>query len=267
MLDDPFLDDHGKSRRLLGCSINSGSTRAAELAGCLGFHVIWIEMEHTSADLRLAESLCVAAQAGGAVPLIRTAGSERDQILHALEVGGRIIVVPMVNTAAIARQVVTHGKFPPLGRRGFNTRSRAARFGIDPFHAEQMNRENFLFPQIETLEAVRNIDAILDVDGLGGIFVGPGDLSTELGKPGHYENPALVEHVCLVISKARARGLHAGILAERPTLIDHAIGAGADLCVIASDVSAMIRTWRDVLQTRGQQPANATPKHAASPSA
>lgn len=252
MTTDIFTDDSGKPKILFGCSINSGSTRAAELAGSLGFDVIWIEMEHTSADLRLAEGMCVAAQAGGAIPLIRAAGSERDQILHALEVGGRIIVVPMTNNAVIAQTIVKHGKFPPLGRRGYNMRSRAAKFGVDPFHAEKMNGDNLLFPQIETLEAVHNIDAILDVEGLGGIFIGPGDLSVDLGTPGHYENPVLVDHICKTIQKARKRGLHAGILVEKSPLLDQAINAGADLCIIASDLSAMIRVWRESLQARGK---------------
>jgi 4-hydroxy-2-oxoheptanedioate aldolase len=251
MKTDIFTDDSGKPKILYGCSINSGSTRAAELAASLGFDVIWIEMEHTSADLRLAEGLCVAAQAGGALPLIRAAGSERDQILHALEVGGRIIVIPMTNTAQIAQTIVRYGKFAPLGRRGYNTRSRAAKYGIEQFHADQMNRENLLFPQIETLEAIHNIDAILDVEGLGGIFIGPGDLSVDLGSPGHYENPVLVDHVCKTIQKARKRGLHAGILVEKSPLLDQALEAGADLCVIASDLSAMIKTWREALKARG----------------
>lgn len=250
MTTDIFSDDKGRPKVLFGCSINSGSTRAAELAGAMGFDVIWIEMEHTSTDLRMAESMCVAAQAGGAIPLIRTAGSERDQVLHALEVGGRIIVIPMTNTAAIAQRIVQHAKFPPLGRRGFNTRSRAAGYGVNPFNAERMNQGNLLFPQIETLEAIKNIDAILEVEGLGGVFIGPGDLSMELGTPGQYENPILVEHICKTIQKARKRGLHAGILVEKTPLLDQAIDAGADLCIIASDMSAMIRTWKESLAAR-----------------
>jgi 4-hydroxy-2-oxoheptanedioate aldolase len=219
----------------------------AELAGRVGFDVIWIEMEHTSADLATAEALCVAAKAGGAIPLVRTVGYRREHILHALEVGGRIIVVPLVNDAEAADEVVRHGKFRPLGQRGYNTRSRAADFGIEPLPMERMNEETSLFPQIETLEAVNKLDDILAVEGIGGVFIGPGDLSCDLGCPGRMSDPQLRRIVSDCIARARAAGLHAGILVSPGPLLDEAIQAGADLCIISSDFGAAIQVWREQL--------------------
>ncbi|MBI2195368.1 MAG: 2-keto-3-deoxy-L-rhamnonate aldolase [Planctomycetes bacterium] len=248
MPGDPFTNPQGKARRLFAAAVNSGSTRVAEMAGLLGFDVIWIEMEHTSADLAAAEAMCVAAKAGGAIPLVRTAGYRREHILHALEVGGRIIVVPMVNDAEAAREVVRHGKFRPLGQRGFNTRSRALGYGLDPASMARANEETCLLPQIETLEAVRRLDEILAVDGLGGIFVGPGDLSADLGRPGRFDDPDLRAMVVGCVAKARARGLHAGVFAGEGPLFEESARAGADLFIAASDLQAAITLWQQQLQ-------------------
>lgn len=241
---DIFLDADGKGRVLFGCGIHSNSARLAELAGHTGFDVVWIEMEHASADLATAESLCVSAEAGGAIPLIRTAGTRREHVLHALEIGGRIIVVPLVNDADTAREVVQHAKYRPLGRRGFNTRSRALMYGLDLDAMNRANQETCLMPQVETVEAVKNLDEILRVEGVDGVFVGPGDLSADLGRPGKFDDPELCEMVCRCIRKTRAAGRHAGILVGEGPLLDAALDAGADLGIIGSDNKAVIDAWR-----------------------
>jgi len=246
-MSELFSDDQGQPRVLWGAAINSASPRAAEMAARVGFDVVWIEMEHASVDLLTAEAMCTAAQAGGAVPLVRTIGCRREHILHALEIGGRLVVVPLVNDAETAREVVRHGKFRPLGERGYNTRSRAARFGLEALPAARMNAETCLFPQVETRAAAANVEAILAVDGIAGVFIGPGDLSADLDRPGDFANPELREMVTACIRAARAAGKHAGILASPGPLLDDALAAGADLCVIGSDFGAMIQVWREQL--------------------
>src|ERR1043166_9287174 len=94
-----FTDKQGHPKRLIGCAIASGSVRLAELAARTGFDCVWIEMEYTAFDLAAAEAACIAVEAAGALPLVRTAGYRREHILHALEIGGRIIVIPLVNDA------------------------------------------------------------------------------------------------------------------------------------------------------------------------
>lgn len=244
-MPDVFSDKNGRPHVLLGAAINSASPRAAELAGRVGFDVVWIEMEHASADLMTAEAMCTAAQVGGALPLVRTSGYRREQILHALEIGARIVVVPLVNNAETAREVVRHGKFRPLGERGYNTRSRAANFGLEPLPAARMNAETYLFPQVETREAAANVQEILALEGIAGILIGPGDLSADLDRPGDFANPALCDLATTCIRAARAAGKHAGILVAPGPLLDAARAAGADLCIIGSDFGAMIQVWRD----------------------
>src|SRR5206468_5373601 len=115
-----FTDSSGQPRILRGVAVYSGATRLAEMAAQTGFETIWIEMEHGPADFGAVESLCMAIEAGGGVPTVRIPDGQRHHVLRALEVGARIVVVPMINGAEQAKQIVQYGKFPPLGLRGYN---------------------------------------------------------------------------------------------------------------------------------------------------
>src|SRR4051812_17984264 len=90
---DVFLGADGRRRVLIGTAVYTGSTRLAELAGKIGFGAVWIEVEHGPAGFELVESLCVATEAGGAVPTVRIPDNQRHHILRALEVGARVVVV------------------------------------------------------------------------------------------------------------------------------------------------------------------------------
>src|SRR3954469_6339779 len=176
MSSNPFIGSDGRPRLVRGVTIYTGSARLAEMAALVGFETVWIELEHSPISWNQAESMCAAIEAAGAVPTIRVPNWERPNVLLALEVGARIIVVPMVNTPEQAREVVRHGKFPPVGERGFNSRTRGVGFGLTGMTESLLAETNdsiHLFVQIETPEAVQNVEAICAVPGLAGIFIGP----------------------------------------------------------------------------------------------
>lgn len=249
--DDPFLGPDGGGRVLIGVTIYSGSTRLAELAARCGCDAVWIEMEHGPAGFSEAEAVCVAVEAGGGIPCVRVADAQRTHVLRALEIGARIVVVPMVNTAQEAERIVEHGKFPPLGYRGYNTRSRGTGYGLDGFAelTARANARSHLFAQIETLEAVDNLAAICGVRGLSGVFVGPGDLSVSLGCPGELNSPTMVSVVADCVRKARAAGKHAGILVAPGALLDAALAAGCDLAFCGGDVMDLANGWQKLATT------------------
>jgi 4-hydroxy-2-oxoheptanedioate aldolase len=249
MEKDIFKDEQGRARVLRGVTIYSNSTWLAELAGRVGFETAWIEMEHGAAGFEKVETLCLAAQAGGAIPVVRVSDSERTHILRALEVGARIVIVPMVNTPAQARQVVEYGKFPPVGKRGFNLRSRGVHFGLNGAKTDfdEANHRTFLFAQIETQEAVHNFEAICGMEGLAGIFIGPGDLSASLGLTGDLNNSQIISTVTDCIRRARAMGKHAGILVAPGPLLEAAFKVGCDLAFFGGDVMDLASTWKKLL--------------------
>lgn len=252
MQSDPFLDASGRPRTLRGVAVITGAPKIAEMAGRLGFDAVWIEVEHGGASFSEVEALCVATEAGGATPAVRLPDGERHHVLRALEAGARIVIVPMINDADAARKIVRHGKFAPLGERGFNTRSRGLNFGLDGLDkiAETFARANaqtHLFAQIETREAAENVDAICQVDGLSGILIGPGDLSVSLGKTARFTDPELIALVENSVRRARAAGKHAGILVAPGPLLDAAFAAGCDLAFVGGDINDLAKAWRGVL--------------------
>ena len=258
---DIFLDASGKPRLLRGVAAYSGSTRLAEFAARLGFETVWIEMEHGPADFGQVEQLCMAIECGGGIPTVRIPDGQRHHVLRAVEVGAQIVVVPMINTAEQARHVVQYGKFPPLGARGYNVRSRGVEYGLagakDGF--ARANDRTHLFAQIETIDAVDNLAEICDVKGLSGIFIGPGDLSVSLGCTGNLAGQQLIDTVCECIRRARACGLHAGILVPPGAMLDAAVAAGCDLMFYGGDVAELGNAWPKLLALVDQPTKAARP--------
>ena len=248
---NPFQDESGAATTIFGVSIYSGSPRLAELACRIGLKVVWIEMEHGPADFTQAEAMCYAARAYGGVPLIRLPDATRNYVLKAVEVGAQIVVVPMVNDAATAREIVKHAKFPPLGSRGMNGNTPGTHFGLEgiPAILGQINSFVHLFAQIETCQAVDNLEAICQVEGLDGVFIGPTDLSVDMGIPGQYENPKLLETVAQVTRTACNSGKRAGILVPPGKLFDTALDAGAQLIIAGGDVSNLKVAWSELMKT------------------
>ena len=181
---------------------------------------------------------------------MRLPDGERHHVLRALESGARIVVVPMVDDAAHARRVVEYGMYAPVGARGFNTRTPGMGFGLtDPVQAmARANEGTHLFTQIETVQAVENVDEILAVEGLSGIFLGPGDLSVNLGVTGQMTDPRLRAMVLSCIEKAKSAGRHCGIFTLPGPLLEAAMEAGCDLVVCGGDVMDLARAWTRLLE-------------------
>jgi 2-keto-3-deoxy-L-rhamnonate aldolase RhmA len=257
---DIFSDHEGQPRIVRGLSIYSGSVRLTELAGRLGFDTVWIEMEHGPTDFTQAESICHAIEATGGFGTIRISDAQRTHVLRALETGARMILVPMINTAEQARRVVEFGKFPPLGQRGFYTRSRGLDYGLTPLpdRFDDANARTHLIVQIETQQALDNVSEICRVPGISGILMGPGDMSASLGITGDFKHPRLISAVQECIRTARAAGLHAGALAPSPgPMLEAALSAGCDFVFCGGDINDLIDPWRRILTELPTKPSRA----------
>ena len=155
----------------------------------------------------------------------------------------------MVDDAEYARRIVDVGKYPPLGHRGFNTRTRGMGFGMLDLQQvlARANAQTHLFAQIETTTALANLDEILAVDGLSGIFMGPGDLAVSMGRPGQMADPELREAVLSSMAKAKASGKLTGIFTLPGPLLSAAMEAGCDLVVCGGDVMDLGKAWTQLL--------------------
>jgi len=187
----------------LGTFFQTGSATTAECLGLAGLDYIIIDTEHGPFEVESAMSFIRAARLTGTTPFVRVKDSSRAAILKMLDAGAMGLVIPNVRSAQEAREIVTWGKYFPLGERGIAPTSGNAYWTQDwarnlDDYFRISNTETLLIPQCETIGCLEQIEEIAAIDGVDGIFVGPFDLSAALGRPGDFENPdhqAAIERV------------------------------------------------------------------------
>jgi 4-hydroxy-2-oxoheptanedioate aldolase len=236
---------------LIGCGIESLHPAATELAGMIGFDLVWGDLEHGAASPHQVEVFCIAAKAGGAWPIVRVSFTERAHIMRALEAGARLIAVPMVENAATARRIVEFGKYRPTGNRGFAASTRGVQYGMGSSLAniDWANRETHLFPQIETVQGLRRCREIVGVEGVSGAVIGPSDLSISLGRPLNFDDPKVIRAVSEAVRITRAANKIAVCVSAHPPLVRAAAEAGAQIFISAGERSSLRVHWQQVLKS------------------
>jgi 4-hydroxy-2-oxoheptanedioate aldolase len=228
---------------VLGSWLTLPDALATEAMAQLGWDWLLIDMEHSPAALHQAAAMLTACRTTDAVAIVRPAWNESSQIQRALDLGARGIVVPVVNDAGDARRVVTDARFPPLGERSRGGVRANLAWHTDPMtYFQRANDEILVLPQCETKTAVDNVDAILAVEGIDGVFVGPNDLAASTGKhwPGAWlkddDYMALIKKVSAATAKANKV---AGILARDAQMAKEMADLGYRFIGVGGDVNFM----------------------------
>ena len=248
---------------LLGIAVHRFDLAFVEMASLLGFHALWIEMEHLPITFREAADLCRLASALGMLTMIRIPDASRDNVLKAAECGPDILDLPMGNTPEMLAQFVSHARFAPEGNRGFFGASRAVRYGLDGDIAEaqrRVNRELCLMSQIETREAVERADELCRVPGIDAIFLGPGDLSTSLGVTGEVRHPTVLDAMNKTIVIAKFHGKRVAVMGSAADAGEWA-RKGVDLLFCGSDTACLKAGAQAILNDARQSlaaPSNPT---------
>ena len=175
------------------------------------YDFIVIDTEHGCFTYEQVQMLVQAARLHGIHPVVRVAGKQYHLVSRALDMGTSSVMMPVVETAAEADQVVNWAKYPPQGMRG------AGSFGIlldanKRQFIQQANQDGLVILQIETQKGVENLDEILKNPFVDVIFIGPLDLSISLGIPGEFQNPLLHQAFDKIITKSRLAGKCVGIM-------------------------------------------------------
>ena len=225
----------------IGTWMSMAHPSIAEILAMAGYDWVVIETEHTAIDVSEVLRLIIAIEQRGSVPLVRLAWNDPIQAKAVLDSGAAGVLVPMVNNKADAELAVQMTKYPPLGSRGVGL-ARAQGYGehFDDY-VQNANADSLLLVQIEHREAVNNIEDILSVAGIDGIFIGPYDLSLSLGIPGNLTHPILLEAKHKVLSATLAHGLIAGVHFVQPST------AAADCEKAISDGYRFIALGTDIL--------------------
>jgi 2-keto-3-deoxy-L-rhamnonate aldolase RhmA len=193
----------------LGGWLSLPDLSVAEIMAGAGFDWLMIDGEHGAFDLGTLQQAFAGLRGTATVPLVRVPWNDAVRIKQVLDIGGEGIMLPQVNSAAEARAAVAACKYPPEGIRGFGPR-RASDWGrnIDAYVAGA-NDELLVIPQIESVAAAKDIDAILDVPGIDAICLGPNDLSGSVGLLRQVEHPTVANAIDHVIARCKARGVPA----------------------------------------------------------
>lgn len=188
-----------------------------EVAGYSGFDFVILDMEHGPATFSELQNLIRAARLANIIPVVRTSDSTETSISKPLDLGAFGVQIPQVTSASTAEACVRAARFFPLGERGVCRFVRAANYSSLP-REEYFKRanESLVIIQLEGKEAIRDIENILNVEGIDIIFVGPYDLSQSLGVPGQINHPLVLEAMNDIVKRARSRGIVTGTFTDTP---------------------------------------------------
>ena len=220
----------------------------AEICAQAGFDWLLIDGEHGPFDLRSILAHLQAMAAYSVSPIARPPRGDTTVIKQYLDLGVQTLLIPMVETAEQAAQLVQDVRYPPDGVRGLGTSlARAARWNNISGYLKSANREICLLVQVETVNALENLPKILGVDdGVDGVFIGPSDLSASMGHIGNPGHPEVVAKITAALSSIRAAGRAAGVLCMDPELATayekagaNFIGVGVDTLILSQGAKAL----------------------------
>jgi 4-hydroxy-2-oxoheptanedioate aldolase len=230
---------------VLGAWLSLPSVPAARIMARLGFDWLVVDMEHTAQNPSLmADMVATIADAGSCAPIVRIPANSVEWFKWALDAGAWGVVVPMVNTREEAQRVVECAKYPPLGTRSIGGAFGPYGFGITdwPSYARTANDETIVTIQIESKQALENLDDILSVPGIDVAFIGPNDLHAQLGLTASSEGaePEFVDALERIKVGARKHHVAPGIFSRDGEAAAERVRQGFQMISVTSDISSMI---------------------------
>ncbi|MCK4923205.1 MAG: hypothetical protein KAS71_19290 [Bacteroidales bacterium] len=210
------------------------------LAQC-GFEYFIIDNEHGTYSFEDISNIIAAARGADISVIVRIPEISRENILKPLDSGAAGLLVPMVNTAAEAEEVVQHAKYPHMGKRGVALRRAHSLYAkinaVD--YLQKANDDTFIAVQAETTQSVENINEIASVEGVDCVFCGPFDLSVSLGIPGQIDHPLEIEAIEKIASACKKHNKIAGILMFDQEMLTKWINKDFRFAVYSSDITML----------------------------
>ena len=230
----------------LALGIGLRQARTADIGKIMktcGYDWLFIDMEHNSMSIDTAAQISVAAQDAGVAPIVRVPGFQHFHASRALDGGAQGVVVPHVDTAEVAAEMVSNCRYPPVGHRSVTGRLPQVNFEAHPQDevTRSVNNATLVVVMVETPTAVENVEAIAAVPGVDSVLVGTNDLCTEMGIPGAVGDARIQEIMERVVAACRAHGKHPGLGGVyEPPLMERYIRMGMRLILCGNDLTMMM---------------------------
>lgn len=249
---NPFKAALKNGETVIGCWLSLGDPLSTEIAGTAGFDWLLIDSEHTPYDISRIRMQLMALESSPSHAAVRVPVGETWIIKQVLDAGAQTVLVPMVETAAQAAQLVHDVRYPPTGGRGVGySGARCSRFGTITDYGQTADDQICLLIQVENRAGIANLDEILAVDGIDGVFIGPADLSADMGYMGQLTHPEVQATIKGALARIEAAGKAPGILATTPEFTQDCldwggrfVATGLDLLILAKSLRTLATTWK-----------------------
>ena len=231
----------------IGLWVVTAEPSLTEMIGTAGFDWLVLDGEHAPNDIRSLKDAMTALNGSGSHPVVRIPIGETWMVKQVLDAGAQTVLVPMVDTAEQACEMAAAMLYPPLGVRGMGASgARASRFGEIADYVATANDEVCLLVQAESRTALENLDEILAVDGVHGVFIGPADLSADMGYPGNAGAPEVQEAIEDAIRRIVVSGKAAGILTQTLEGAKTYLALGATFVAVGIDMVIYAKATRQL---------------------
>ncbi len=231
----------------VGTWVMSASPLVAEATGHAGFDWAVLDMEHSPLDIMEVLQMLQALSCTKMVPIVRVAWNDAVLVKRVLDAGATTVMFPFVQNADEAARAVAATRYPPQGVRGMASMSRASRFGTVPNYVATANKSMGVIVQLESAQAVKQLEAIADVDGVDGLFIGPSDLSASMGHVGQSSHPAVMDLMSQAVLRCKAIGKPVGTIGGDPESVAQYRAAGFDFVAVGSDLGLYMQGARSAI--------------------
>ena len=242
-----------KQDRCIGIFSKTTDSGMVEAAGRAGMDFIILDMEHGPIGQETLHHHVRAAALTPMVSIVRVNGHDPDMIGSALDSGADGVQVPNVGNAEQASAAVAAARFHPLGSRGVCRFVRAAEYGFME-RSDYLEGANctLLILQVEGLEGIENLDAILEIPGYDVLFVGPYDLSQSVGRPGEVDHPEVQELIAKIATSAASKSIALGVFADTPAAMQAQAGMGFSYLSYSVDQNIFAQACKRILGSLGE---------------
>ena len=250
---NPFRQCLESGEPSFGAWLGLPDNSAAEIMAGAGFDWLLVDHEHAPYELRDVLSHLQVMAGYDVAPVVRPASGDPVLLKKLADVGAQSFIVPMIDSAEEAADVVRALRYPPDGQRGMGTSlARAARWNGRSGYIESANADMCIVVQAETTTALANLDTIAGTDGIDGVFIGPADLSASMGHPGNAGHPDVEKAILAGLATIRGAGKYAGLLCLDLARVPHYVDHGANFVGIAVDTLLLGNAARSlVAKVRG----------------
>lgn len=238
-----------KTQQQIGLWVGLADAYGTEIAANAGYDWLLIDGEHAPSDLRTTLSQLQSIAAYPSQAVVRPPIGSVQLIKQLLDIGAQTLLIPMVESVEQAELMVKAVRYPPEGVRGVGAAlARATRWNSIPDYYATAHENICLLIQIESVEGLANLDDILKVEGIDGIFIGAVDLSATMGYEGNPNHPEVQKAVIDAIQRIRASGKVAGILSTQHEATEQYLALGTEFVAVGVDTSVLMQSLRTLLQ-------------------